>query len=290
MKPPVFDYIRATDVEHAVSELGAGGVSPIAGGQSLMQELTRRRTRPRAVLDLNRLSQLDYIVEREGMIAIGALTRYRSVEKSALVADRIALLPEALGYVGHATIRHRGTVGGSLAYGDPAGEFPCSTVVLGAQITLASIGGTRTVDADGFFTGPYSTVRSDAELVTEIAFPIPPAHVAWSVAEFSRRHRDYAVVAVEAGIGLDDAGRIDYARIGVAGGGQTVWRSRRGETELLGQRPDATLIADAADTVAGESSPLHSVHADIEHRRHLVRVMTERALSGALTTGAGVLR
>ncbi|NDK88164.1 xanthine dehydrogenase family protein subunit M [Gordonia desulfuricans] len=289
MKPPVFEYIRPADLDQAIAALGEGGVAPLAGGQSLMQELGRRHRRPRAVLDLNRLQELDYIAVGDDQVTLGALTRYRVVERCAEVAERIALLPEALSYVGHATIRHRGTVGGSLAYADPSGEFPCAAVVLDARIVLTSTGGSRTVSAEDFFIGPYSTVRTDTELITAIIIGLPPAHVTWAVEEFSRRHRDYAVVAAEVGIGLDDSGRIDYARIGVAGGGPTVRRHRSAEDALVGRIPTTALIAHAAALVAEESSPIHSVHADVEHRRHLVRVMTGRAISKASTKRTGEL-
>ena len=283
MKPPPFDYIRANTVQEAVEALAAGGgrTAPLAGGQSLLQMLARRQVQPDTVVDLNRLDELDYIVRRGDAVAIGALTRYRTVEQSAEVGAMLPLIPEALGYVGHATIRHRGTVGGSLAFGDPAGEFPCAAIILEATITLAGQHGVRSVPAADFFVGPYVTARGDDEIITEVSFPVSPPDTSWAVAEFSRRHRDYAVVATEVGLSIDADGTVGHARVGIAGGGHTVWRSHAAEQSLIGRPPTDAAFADAAAAAHDEAQPLPSVHADVDLRRNLVRVMTIRALQAA---------
>ncbi|HEY9315161.1 FAD binding domain-containing protein [Williamsia sp.] len=284
MKFPPFDYVRAESVAEAIDALSQSGsdVKILAGGQSLLQLLGRRAVRPAVIVDINRVAELDYIERRDGQIVTGALTRYSAAEHSRLLADELPLVPKAIDYVGHTTIRNRGTLGGSISFGDPAGEFPCAAVNLDADVVITSFAGMRVVKAEELYTGPYATVLQATEMVTEIRFPLPPASAHWAVAEFSRRHRDYAVIASEVGIGLDSNGVMDYARIAVAGASDRVRRFRSAEQALIGQYPDEAAMRAAAEAVFVAADPIADVHAPSDFRRELARTMTFRAIKTAV--------
>src|SRR5581483_7492103 len=197
MKPPAFDYVAATSVEHALAELAAHGDAAklLAGGQSLVPLLNLRLAAPARVVDLNRVSALAFVEARAGGVAIGAMTRQRTVERSALVAARVPLLADALPWVGHAAIRNRGTIGGSLAHADPAAELPAVALCLDARFTVRDARKARALAAD-FFTGYLTTALAPTELLTEVWFPDLPPHSGTAWSELARRHGDFALAGV----------------------------------------------------------------------------------------------
>src|SRR5262245_11140800 len=188
MKPPSFEYVAAASTEEVVAELDAHGDEAriLAGGQSLMPILNMRLGTPGRLVDLNRVAALSYIVERAGGVAIGAMTRQRTAERSDLVATAVPLLTEALPSVGHSAIRNRGTIGGSLAHADPAAELPAVAVCLDARLTVRGPAGERMLAAGEFFRGYLTTALAPTELLTEVWFPsaLPGSGAAWI--EFSR--------------------------------------------------------------------------------------------------------
>jgi aerobic carbon-monoxide dehydrogenase medium subunit len=198
MKPRAFLYRRPTDLEEAVSLLadGAGGAQVLAGGQSLMPTLNMRLSSPDMLVDINQIEKLRGIEDRGATIRIGALVRHAEVLESALIAERVPLLSQAVSHVAHMAVRNRGTTCGSLALADPSAEMPAVAVALNAEIVLVKRGARRTVPARQFFQGLYQTARTDDEMITEVIFPAAKPDDVFGFSELSRRHGDFATVGV----------------------------------------------------------------------------------------------
>jgi carbon-monoxide dehydrogenase medium subunit len=273
MKPAPFDYVRADSVEHAVAQLaqanGEGEGKVIAGGQSLMPLLALRLAQPSVLVDINRVPGLDGITTRPGGgLRIGALTRHRTLAGQ----DRHPLLAEAARWVGHAAIRTRGTLGGSLAHADPAAELPVVAAASGAVALVAGPGGRREVPAADLFTGALQTSLDDDELIEAVEFPAPGR---WGFAEFARRHGDFGLVVAAA---AEVDGRLRLALGGVAA---TPVRPRAAEAVLAGGPLSPARIGEAAEAAAGEITPAGDIHATAAYRRQLTRVLVTRALTQA---------
>ncbi|HEV3378028.1 MAG TPA: FAD binding domain-containing protein, partial [Thermoleophilaceae bacterium] len=197
MKPAPFEYRAPASVEEALPLLGLDS-AVLAGGQSLVPLLNLRLARPELVVDVNRLTELDYIRADDGVLRIGAMTRQIALERSDVVRRSWPLLHKAVRLVGHRQIRSRGTVGGSVAHSDPAAELPAALLALGASFHLRSAGGGRRVAAEEFFLGPLETVREPDELLVEIEVPGQPAGAAGGFAEYARTHGDFATAGAAA--------------------------------------------------------------------------------------------
>jgi carbon-monoxide dehydrogenase medium subunit len=288
MKPPPFAYHAPTSVAEAVETLWQAGdeAKVLAGGQSLIPLLNFRMARPSALVDLNRIPELAYIEERDGGLAIGAMTRQRAVERSALVQERVPLLAEAVRCIGHLQIRARGTIGGNIAHADPASELPAVLVALEGRVTMVGPNGSRTVPAEEFFLTYFTTCLEPGEMVTEVWVPgaAPGDGYAWL--EISQRHGDYALAGVAAGVALDQAGAIEDARIVLTGVGETPVRVPEAEARLRGERPDAPALDEALRLVRESVNPDTDVHASGDYRRQIAGVLTVRALTTAISRAA----
>jgi CO/xanthine dehydrogenase FAD-binding subunit len=289
MKPAVFEYVRPASLDEALDVLHQRGddAKVLAGGQSLVPMMNFRLARPAVLVDLNGLGDLAFIRPAADGLAVGAMTRQRTIEKSAVVRERAPLLAEATPLIGHLPIRTRGTVGGSLVHADPAAEYPAVMVALDAEFTLARKGATRRVPAGEFFDTYLSTTIRPDEILTEIRLPGTSPQAGAAFVEISRRHGDFALVAAGAVVDVDGAGRIGGARIALGGVGPRPVRARTAEGMLVGQRPTAALLAEAAATVMPETDPPEDIHASAEYRREMSAVFTRRALAAALAR-AGV--
>ncbi|HYB42333.1 MAG TPA: xanthine dehydrogenase family protein subunit M [Candidatus Methylomirabilis sp.] len=283
MKPPRFEYLAPRTLDEALGLLADHGdrAKVLAGGQSLIPLLNFRLAHPEALIDINRLADLDYIRASDGGIALGALTRQHAVERSEMVRARAPIVAEAVRLIGHLPIRHRGTIGGNLAHADPASELPAVMVALEAELTLRSGRAKRTVAADRFFTGPLSTALATGEMVTEIRIPGLPARTGGAFVEMARRAGDYALVGVAALITLDGSGRCQRARIALCGVGPTPIRARAAEDALTGQPPAGAALDEAAARAAGAVSPPSDVHASGQFRRKLTRHFARQAIAMA---------
>jgi carbon-monoxide dehydrogenase medium subunit len=271
-------------VQEAVSllERYGEGAKILAGGQSLVPLLNMRLARPAVLIDLNRVSELDYVREEDGEIAIGAMTRKRAVERSETVRSRQPLLHAATLLVAHPQIRTRGTVGGSLAHADPAAEYPAVAVATDAKLRVAGPAGERTIAARDFFVSYLTTALDPSEVLTEVRFPSVGSDTGWSVQEVSRRHGDFAMAGAVAAASLDRRGRFSRARLVLFGVGATPLQARRAEDLLTGEAPRRELFEEAARTVTEEvEAPLSDLHASAEYRRHLAGVLSRRALAEA---------
>jgi carbon-monoxide dehydrogenase medium subunit len=284
VKPAAFEYFAPRSVDEAVALLDKhrDEAKVLAGGQSLVPLMNMRLARPGVIVDINRLGTLEYIVATPTALRIGALTRQRAAESSTLVADRCPLLRDALRLVGHAQIRNRGTVGGSIAHADPAAELTAVLTALGGDITVRGRGGMRVIPASEFFVTYLTTALEAGELLTEVRFPALPPGAGWSWMEISRRHGDFALAGVGVIVNLR-GGVITDVRIALTGVGPTPVRASAAERLLTGRAPSEGLWVEAADAVRAAVEPDGDIHASAEYRRHVSGVLTQRALREALT-------
>jgi len=279
MKPVPFEYHRPASLAETFDLLDRYGDDGrlLAGGQSLVPALNLRLAAPRAVIDINRIPDLDAIrVTADGLV-IGALARQEALERSPLVREHAPLIASALPHVGHSAIRTRGTIGGSLALADPAAELPACAVALGATIRAGRRGGTRDIPADEFFRGIYTTALAPGEIVTEILVPRPAAGWRWGFDELARRHGDFALAGVAAAARVE-SGVVAESRLVFFGVGTRPVRARRAEAALAGGRADAEALAAAGRALDADLDPPGDVHGSPALRRHLARVLLARVV------------
>lgn len=283
MKPAAFTYFAPSSLDQAVSLLAerAPEAKPLAGGQSLIPLMNFRLAQPRYLIDLNRIPELSYIREVDGMLAIGSMTRQFEAERSELVSRTTPLLTEALRFTGHPTIRHRGTVGGALAHADPAAELPAVAIALGAELVARGPAGTRTIPAGEFFLGPLSTALAPDELLVEVRIPRLPPSTGWAFLELSRRHGDFAIVGVAAVITLAPDGRVERASLALCGAGPKPVRASRAEGALAGASPSQERFREAGEIAAQQINPDSDLHASADYRRRVAAVLVRRALAEA---------
>jgi carbon-monoxide dehydrogenase medium subunit len=282
VKPSAFEYVAVASADEAVAELAAHGDAAklLAGGQSLVPMLNLRLAAPGRLVDLNRVAGLASIEERAGGVAIGAMTRQRAVETSALIAARVPLLADALPWVGHTAIRNRGTLGGSLAHADPAAELPAVALCLDARFTVRARRKRRTIEARDFFTGYLTTALAPSDLLIDVWFPALPRGSGSAWIEVARRHGDYALTGVAAVVTLDGE-VVREARLALTGVDAVPLRAPAAEQLLAGRPLTAESMAAAADAVRRQVEPHTDIHATAAYRRHLAGVLAERALARA---------
>ncbi|MFQ5942271.1 MAG: FAD binding domain-containing protein [Anaerolineales bacterium] len=287
MKPPPFKYIPAESVEHALEQMSAHGDAAklLAGGQSLIPAMNFRVLQPSVLIDLNRIGDLEYIRPSDGgVLAFGAMTRQRDIERSQDVERAAPLLYEAMPHIAHPQIRTRGTIGGSLAHADPAAELPVVAIAAGANMKATGPDGDRMIEAKDFFEGMFSTVLGPDEMLVEISFPVISAKTGWCFEESSRRRGDYAMMGVAVEVELDDEGACKDARLVYLNAGDGPIEAESAEAMLRGEAPSQEVIAAAAREAAEtEIDPMGNVHATVDFQRHLARVLTERALAKAFS-------
>ncbi len=286
MKPPPFEYRRPDTLEEALEVLAAEGpdAKVLAGGQSLVPAMNFRLAAPSVLVDLNGLADLAFVTDRDGAVAIGAMTRQRAVERSDPVARRAPLVVEALGHVAHPQIRNRGTFGGSLAHADPSAELPVVALVVGARMRARSAGDPdgRWIDADAFYPGMFSTALEPDEILVEVEIPDAPPRTGDAFEEFARRHGDYALVGAATRVTLDADDRVEAVRIGLLSVADGPVRVKEAEDALTGEAPDDAAIAAAAAEVSATIDPPSDIHASADYRRHLAGVLVRRALVRAV--------
>jgi carbon-monoxide dehydrogenase medium subunit len=280
MKPAPFDYHRPASLAEAFDLLARYGDDGrvLAGGQSLVPALSMRLATPRAVIDINRLPGLDAIRVTPAALVIGALVRHDALEQSPLVREHAPLLALAMPHVGHAAIRTRGTLGGSLALADPAAELPACVVALDATIGAEGRGGRREIAAADFFRGVYTTALEPGELVTEVVVPRTSAGWRSGFQEVARRHGDFALAGLAARARVE-AGAMVEARLVFFGVGIAPVRARAAEAALLGRRADAGAIDAARRALVAELDPSGDVHGSPSLRRHLAGVLLARVVT-----------
>jgi carbon-monoxide dehydrogenase medium subunit len=283
MKPPRFSYHDPTTRGEVLALLDTytDDAKILAGGQSLLPLLNMRLAQPAHLVDINRVADLAYIREVEGGLAIGALTRHRDVERSELVRRRCPLLAEAMPFIGHAPIRSRGTIGGSLAHADPSAELPTVLVALGGHVRAESRDGDREIPAEAFFVGALQTALNSKELLTEVWFPAAPSLSGSTFVEVSRRHGDFALVGVAAQLTLGEHDTISAAHLALMGVAATPIRVQAAEVLLLGEKPHEAAFTAAAKQAIIDLDPDTDMHASADYRRRVASALVLRALHTA---------
>jgi CO/xanthine dehydrogenase FAD-binding subunit len=287
VKAPPFRYARAGSLEEALSLLEAEGEEAklLAGGQSLVPALAFRLLRPSALVDIDRLAELDYVEQGGGGLRIGALRRHASLEADPGLDGAWGALREAAALVGHHPIRVRGTLGGSIAHADPAAELAVAALALDAELVLRSARGERRVAAADFFLAPYLTALEPGEALVEVALPPPPPEPSAAFEELSERAGDYALASACVVLGREE-GRVVHARVALGSVGPVPLRARSAERVLLEQPAGGEAIEEAAREAARECEPGSDTHAGAGYRRRLVAALVRRALRRALPEAA----
>jgi carbon-monoxide dehydrogenase medium subunit len=281
MKLPPFEYRCPTSLSEAIDILASNpGARPLAGGQTLLPILAFRLADPAILVDLRRLPGLDRIDIGREHIRLGAMVRWREIEEHAGLREACPILPDAIAHVAHYQIRNRGTVGGSLAHGDPATELPGMAVLCDATVEVVGPGGTREVAAKDFFVAPLETMLKLGELVAGLRIPRWPAGRRWAFEEFALRRGDYALAAIGVFYDLDGV-RIRNAHVGVIAATDVPRRLPAAEGALNARSADDATIEAAASAAAAEVTPPQDIHASEAYRRSLVATLTERALKRA---------
>ncbi len=281
MIPAEFDYVRPSSVAEAVAALKSGGEDAklMAGGQSLMPVLRLRLGAPPVVVDCSRLPELQGITETGDSVTIGAATTHHAVMNSSVVKSGVPLLAQATATVADPAIRHRGTLGGSLAHADPAGDLPAVALALDATFTIAGAGGSRTVSAADFFVDYFTTAVGPDEILVSVTFPKLGAGWGTTYEKFNRTAQAWAIVGVAAAVKVE-GGKITAARIGLTNMSPTPVRASAVEAALSGAS-SAEAIATAAQAAAEGTSPTSDLGAQADYREHLARVLTGRAVRKA---------
>jgi CO/xanthine dehydrogenase FAD-binding subunit len=282
MKPPPFEYYRATTVEEAIALLSQYGPDAkiLAGGQSLLPMMKFRLARPSVLVDLRWVRDLAYARQANGRVAFGAMARL-----AALEADRTRalcpILTEAAQHIGHPPIRHQGTVCGSLAHADPAAELPALALALDAELVATGAHGARVIPAREFFVTMLTTSLGPCDILTEARFPVLRPESGWGFSELSRRPGDFALVVAAATLEVGAAGTITQARIALGAVADRAVRCPEAEAALMGQRGGTATFEAAAELASASLTPPSDVHASSGYRRHLAKVLVERALAQA---------
>jgi carbon-monoxide dehydrogenase medium subunit len=272
MIPAAFDYVRASSAAEAISLIGQHGSDAkfIAGGHSLLPMMKLRLAQPAVLVDISRISDLSYIKDAGDHVAIGAMTRHMDVEKSPVLAQHVPLLAHAAGHVGDPQVRHRGTIGGSIAHADPASDLPATTLALGATYVIQGPNGTREIAASDFYKSFLESDLAEDEMLTEIRVPKMNG-AGWSFQKFNRRAQDWAIVGVAAWRGANGSG------VGLVNMGQTPILASSVSKALAG----GASIADAAALAVADAQPSADNNATVEYRTHLAKVLVRRALEQA---------
>jgi carbon-monoxide dehydrogenase medium subunit len=278
MYPANFDYHRPSTIDEAIALLARHGdaAKVLAGGHSLIPAMKLRLARPGVVIDIARITTLNYLREAAGAIAFGAMTTHREIVSSQLLKAKCPLLPETAEVIGDAQVRNKGTIGGSLAHADPAADYPAAILALEAEIEVAGPKGRRTIRAADFFVDLLQTALAPDEILVEIRVPATPRTVAYVKTE--QKASGFALAGVAAVIGTDGT-----VRIGVTGVAAKAYRATASEQALAGQKsPTPEAIALAAAHAADGVEPLGDIHASATFRAHLAQVNTRRALERAV--------
>ena len=284
MIPAAFEYHRPSTLQDAVALLGRLGeeAKVLAGGQSLIPLMKLRLASPRHVVDLNRITGLGSIAERDGALVIGALVRESELEASDLVRRRFPILADACRVIADPLVRNLATVGGNLAHGDPANDHPAAMLALGAEVVAVGPQGRGASRSTGSSRARSRPASRPGEILTEIRVPLPPPRSGGAYLKMERKVGDFATAAVGVQITLAGGDACTHAGIGLTNVGPTPIKARRAEALLKGRRLDDAAIREAAQAAAAESDPSEDLRGSVAYKRDLVRVLTARAIRRAL--------
>ena len=284
MIPAAFDYHRPASLDEALALLAryGDGAKVLAGGMSLLPILKLRLGSFAHLVDIGRVPGLEYVKEDGGFLKIGAATRQVTLERSEVVRTRYPVLADAVPLIADPLVRNRGTVGGNVANGDPGNDEPAIMIALGATFVVQGSKGERTIAANKFYTGFYTTALAPGEILTEIRIPAPPARSGGAYAKLKRKVGDFAAAAAAVQITLDAKGAIERAAIALTNAGPTPLEASDAARFLVGKVPDEKTIAEAARLAAAKSEPTADRRGSVEYKREMARVMVTRALRKAV--------
>jgi CO/xanthine dehydrogenase FAD-binding subunit len=290
MKPAVFSYLRPTNLQEALTFLEEYGEDAkiLSGGQSLIPTMNMRLSAPAYLIDISRISGLNYIKLDDDFLTVGALTKHKDIENSDLVKEVCPLLSEAIKWVGHAQIRNRGTVGGSIAHGDPSAELPCVLTALRGQIVIVNVDGSEEVlvPEEFFLTYMLTSLQPD-QMVKEVRFPIIPKESGSAFVEVARRHGDFGLAEVAAVVDLDDMGQLSNVKIAVGGVNPTPITLEQVEDYLNGKKLTDEVLRQVSDLTQESVDPESDLHGTAEYRQELAGTLTVRALKIAVKRARG---
>ncbi len=288
MLPAPFEYVAPQSLDEALALLDehAGDGKVLAGGQSLIPLLKLRLASPGYLIDLNRIRDLDFLDERDAVLRIGPLFRHRAAERSSMLASRYPLFAETAPQVSDPIVRNLGTIGGSIAHADPAGDWGSVMLAVDAEFLLRSRRGTRTVKALDFFQGPFTTALAPNEILAEIRIPAARAQTGGAYLKLERKVGDFATVGVAINLAMDD-GKVRSAGIGLTAVGPQNIKATRAEAVLRSARLDDEVIKEAAQQAAEAAEPQSDGRGSAEYKRNVVRVFTERGLKRAYQRARG---
>lgn len=282
MKPAPFAYAKARSVEDAIALLAqhGDGAKLLAGGQSLIATLNMRLSAPSILIDLNGIAGLSGIALKDGQVEIGAMTRHAEIERSDVIAKHAPLIAMAMPQIAHPAIRNRGTIGGSIAFADPAAELPACLLALGGSVEIAGPKGKRIVPADDYFKGLYETAIGASDMLTLIRLPAATAKSRYGFAELSRRHGDYAVAGLAASA-TSDGGKLKDVRLAFFGVDLTPVRAKAAEAALDGGDIDKAVAALSSDL-----DPPDDIQETGAVKKHLAGVLLKRVAQQLMETHA----
>jgi carbon-monoxide dehydrogenase medium subunit len=289
MKPPAFDYCAPRTPDEALLLLAQYGDDGrvLAGGQSLVPLLNFRMARPSVLIDLNVCSDLDYLRVDQDSLVIGPMTRQANAERHQLVHKHCPLLAQAIGFMGHLTIRNRGTVGGSLAHADPCAELPAAAMALDAEMIVEGAGHRRSLTTDDFYTDSLVTAIEPGEMLREIRFPIRREGDRHSFIESGVRRADLAIAGIAISVHVTAAGLCENARVVALGGGPCPIRLTSVQSLIDGRRVEDIDIADVSTASRDDVDPPSDLQASSDYRRDLIVSLTRDALRNVFADNIG---
>ncbi|MFW9928078.1 MAG: FAD binding domain-containing protein [Candidatus Thorarchaeota archaeon] len=284
-----FDYVKANTLSDAISLLTQykDDAKILSGGMSLVPMMKLRLAAPKYIIDINGLSDLDFITESDGHLKIGGLTRESELEKSNLVRSKYQIIYETTKMIADPQVRNRATIGGNLAHGDPANDHPATLLALNANVVATGPNGKRTIPISQFFTDIFTTALESNEILTEVQVPVPEPNSGGAYFKLERKVGDYATAGVAAHVVLSGDGKCQRAGIGLTNVGSVPIKAKNAENFLVGKNLDMNTINEAAKLAAEESNPNADLRGSVEYKKAMVKELTKRALTKALERAKG---
>lgn len=278
--PAAFDYHRAATIDEAIALLQQYGdeAKLLAGGHSLIPAMKLRLSQPEHLIDIGRLQGLSYIRVDGNVVAIGALTTYTQIERSDVLRQQLPILPECASVIADQQVRNRGTLGGSVAHSDPASDMPGVVLALKGELVAKGPNGTRTIKADDFFIGTFTTALEPDEILTELRFTIPAPRTGSAYEKLANKASHYAVAGCAAVVTLDGDGTCTSASIAITGAGLQTTRASAVEAALVGKKLDTATATEAASHADEGLELVEDIHGSKAYRRQMTAVITRRAI------------
>jgi carbon-monoxide dehydrogenase medium subunit len=284
MYPASFEYLAPVGIGEAIELLRQHGddAKLLAGGQSLVPMMKLRVARPKYLIDIHRIAELNYIREEAGSIRFGAMTRHVQIEESSLIREKLPMLSEAASEIGDAQVRNRGTIGGGLVEADPSGDYGAVILALNAQLKCVGPRGERVIPAAEFFTFAYTTALESDEILTEIVFPLPQKGSAGVYLKLERVAGDFAIASAAVQLSLDKEGACNEIGIGVTGSGAVPQKSLAVETLLRGKNITPALIDQAGHLIQEGAEPIEDLRGSASYKKKALSAILRRAIAESL--------